>query len=186
MTGKAESVQGTRWGRIVASIGAVAGVALTFTALFDWFQGKVDTPPPAHIAANLVRAELQPVRETLGEYLRDQGQDPGDLTADPLRQLGLVFVIEVRLRGGRGDEMPLRWQMYHGTGRRVPGKTYRQSPFGFVPRNQDHQRTAPVWVPYPPEPGRYFVRFTVLNNKGETVDELSTKPFRITRVPGVP
>jgi hypothetical protein len=173
-----QTTERARWGRIVAGIGAVAGVALTLTALFDWFEGKVTTPPPKRIAADLVRAELQPVRETLGEYLVDQGQPTAPLTREQRREPGLVFLIEVRLRGGRDEEMPLRWQLYRGSGRRVPGDLYRQTPFGFIPGNQDHQRTARLWLPLPPTTGRYFVRFTVLNPKGETVDELTTKPFR--------
>jgi hypothetical protein len=178
MTRTTERTHGTRWGRIVAGIGALAGVLLTVTALFDWFEAKVTTPPPKRIAADLVRAELQPVRETLGEYLLDQGQATAGLTRAQQREPGLVFLIEVRLRGGRQEEMPLRWQLYRDSGERVPGKAYRQTPFGFVPRNQDHQRTARLWLPLPPRSGRYFVRVTVLNPKGETVDELTTKPFR--------
>jgi hypothetical protein len=174
----ATRAHGTRWGRIVAGAGAVAGVLLTLTALFDWFEGKVTTPPPKRIAADLIRADLQPVRETLGEYLVDQGRPVAHLTREQRREQGLVFLIEVRLRGGRDEEMPLRWQLYRGTGKRVPGETYRQTPIGFVPGNQDHQRTARLWLPYPPASGRYFVRFTVLNPNGETVDELNTGRFR--------
>jgi hypothetical protein len=171
----------TRWGRIGAAIGALAGVALTLTALFDWAESKVTTPPPKRIAADLVRADLQPVRETLGEYLTDQRQPTGALTREQMREQGLVFLIEVRLRGGRGEEMPLRWQFYRGSGARVPGELYRQTPIGFVPGNQDHQRTARLWLPYPPRHGRYFVRFTVLNPKGETIDELNTDAFTFRR-----
>jgi hypothetical protein len=165
---------------IVACVGAVAGILASLTGLFDWIQGKVTTPPPKRIAADLVRAELQPVRETLGEYLVDQGQPTARLTREQRHEPGLVFLIEVRLRGGRDEEMPLRWQLYRTGGRRVPGAVYRQTPFGFVPGNQDHQRTARLWLPFPPSSGRYFVRFTVLNPKRETVDELNTKPFRFT------
>ena len=167
-----------RLGGIVAGVAAVAGVLASLTGLFDWIEDKVTTPPPKRIAADLRRADLQPVRETLGEYLTDQGRPTGTLTAEQKREPGLVFLIEVRLRGGRDEEMPLRWQLYNGGGKRVPGNVYRQTPIGFVPRNQDHQRTARLWLPLPPAAGRYFVRFTVLNPKGETVDELSTDPFR--------
>jgi hypothetical protein len=181
MTQTAERTHRTRWGRIVAGLGAVAGVALTLTTLFDWAESKVTTPPPKRIAADLIRADLQPVRETLGEYLTDQGQPVGELTHEQQREQGLVFLIEVRLRGGRGEQMPLRWQLYRGSGERVPGELYRQTPVGFSPRNQDHQRTARLWLPNPPERGRYFIRFTVLNPKGETIDELNTEEFRFTR-----
>jgi hypothetical protein len=180
-----QTAERARWGRIVAGVGALAGVLLTLTALFDWFEGKVTTPAPKRIAADLVRADLQPVRETLGEYLVDQGQPTASLSREQQRESGLVFLIEVRLRGGRDEEMPLRWQLYRAGGERVPGNVYRQSPLGFRPGNQDHQRTARLWLPFPPRSGRYFVRFTVLNPKGETVDELNTKPFRFTE-PGSP
>ena len=86
----------------------------------------------------------------------------------------------MHLRGGRDEEMPLRWQLYNDGGKRVPGNVYRQTPIGFLPRNQDHQRTARLWLPLPPAAGRYFVRFTVLNPKGETIDEVNSEPFRFS------
>ena len=168
----------TRLAGIVAGVAAGIGLLASLTGLIDWVQGKVTTPPPKRIVPELVQAQLQPVRETLGEYLTDQGQPTGTLTREQQREHGLVFLVEVRLRGGHDEEMPLRWQLYRGSGERVPGNLYRQTPLGFAPRNQDHQRTARLWLPYPPRRGSYFVRFTLLNPKGETIDEVNTKPFR--------
>ena len=140
----------TRLTAIVAGAGALACMLASLTGLFDWVEDKITAPPPKRNVPELVAAELQPVRATLGEYLTDQGRPAGALTREQQSEQGLVFLIERRLRGGHDEELPLRWQLYRGSGERVPGDLYRQTPFGFAPSNQDPQRTARLWLPYPP------------------------------------
>ena len=172
-----------RTARIVAGLSTLTVLLIGLTNLFDWAEKKVEDPRPTTIAPDLVSAELQPQRETLGDYLSHIGQSPEGVPPEERSQEGLVFAISVRLQGGEGEEMPLRWQMYESSGRRVPGEEYRQTPIGFKPENQDHSRTVSLWVPYPPKPGRYFVQFALLDARNEPHDELNTKTFELSEIP---
>jgi hypothetical protein len=170
-----------------AAGGAVA-VLVGVTTLVDWVQGKIDDPPPppppATIDPRIEKAELQLRNERLIDYLRDTNQPTGGLTRREREERGLRFVVRVRLRGTQGAPMPLRWQMYDERAGRLRDPIYSQSPVTFTPTNQDHARTVPLWLPYPPKTGRYVVRFALLDPKREPLDDVAVR-FAVGKVPAL-
>jgi hypothetical protein len=100
-------------------------------------------------------------------------------TPEQLRQTGTIFALRIQLRGERGTRFPLRWYMTDAdSGTRLPGRSYNQEPAVFQPRNDNHSRTWPVWIPDPPDPGRYRVTFMLDNAKHEPVAQKVTPVFR--------
>jgi hypothetical protein len=105
-------------------------------------------------------------------------------SAEQLRELGYVFTVRVRIRGERGQRLPLRWSMYaRPSRRRLPGPAYNQLAVTFVPAASEHARTWPVWVPRPPTAGRYFVRFVLFDLDGRPVDTRDSAAFEYAPPP---
>jgi hypothetical protein len=181
-----------RWWRrlrpatLVGVIGAVVALLVGLTALVDWIAKRTSDPPPAHIDAQIVSAKALNYDVPLIAHLRDNGEPTRGLTPTEAHQLGRIFSVRVRLRGNLGREIPLRWWMFERdseTARPVlPRSLYAQTAGRFEPQSQDHSRTVELWLPYPPEPGVYFVRFALLDEKKRPYD-LTTAPFRVPRVP---
>jgi hypothetical protein len=172
----------------LAATGGVIAVLVSLTTLFDWFESKVvdpPAPPPKTIDARIEEADLQLQNERLVDYLRDTNQDVTGLTASEKNEKGLRFVVRVRLRGQKGTPIPLQWQLYNERiGERLRDPIYSQSPVTFTPSNQDHARTVPLWLPYPPEPGRYVVRFALLDRKRQPLDDV-TVDFAVRKIPAL-
>ena len=171
--------------QIFAAASALVAVLVSLTALFDWVGGKVVDPPtrpPKTIDARIEEAELQVRNERLIDYMRDINLDVSELTPMEEQEKGLRFAVRVRLRGSEGVTIPLLWQMYERTGARLGEPIYQQSPLDFTPENQDHARTVPLWLPYPPKAGQYVVRFSLLDSKRQPLDE-ATVAFSVRKVP---
>ena len=173
-----------RAAQIGAALAASVALLVGLTTLFDWFEKRTTDPPPRTIDARLVSATLAERHRTLDDYLRDTSQSTGGLTRLQTREEGLVFHVRVRLRGNDGKKMGLRWRMLHADGRTVPGAIYQQTAGWFTPANQDHARTVPFWMPYPPKPGRYVVRFTLLDGDRQPLD-IANVPFAVAEIPRV-
>jgi hypothetical protein len=179
------SRRAARWfGGVAAGIAFLVGL----TNLIDWISETLDDPaprPPPAIDARLVSLSLRDRATSLDEYLRSTAQSTKGLTNAELRELGYVFSLRVRLKGGTEREFPLLWTLHRArNGERLRGPLYNQpASVTFVPRAQDHARTWPIWIPYPPRPGSYFVRATLTDAARQPVDERDSERFT---VPGVP
>lgn len=175
-------------GQALASVGAVIGVLAGLTGLIDWFEGRAEeppppSPPPSVIDARIERAVLDSRSESLGAFLADVGQPTTGLSRRERREEGLLFSVRVRLRGNRGQPLPLLWRMYDDeTGRRVAGARYAQEAASFTPGNEDHSATVPIWAPHPPDPGTYYVRFLLVDTKRRPIGDRRTRPFTLTGV----
>jgi hypothetical protein len=151
--------------------------------LIDWFAGKLRDPEAPTIDTRIVDVHRQgPAR--LSDYLRDSNQSPKGYRPEELQQTGMVFALTIRLRGERGQRFPLRWAVVDiDRESRLPGRSFNQrpgeEPVVFQPRNDDHARTWPVWVPYPPKPGRYRVTFMLNNAKYQPVSQRSGAAFTV-------
>jgi hypothetical protein len=171
-----------RTSALVGAAAAVVGLLVGLTTLFDWFESKTTEPLPPVIDARLVAARLSGPRTTLRQHLADINQPATPYTRRELREIGLVFDVRVHLRGHQGDKMGLRWRMFARSGRRLPAHTYSQTAGWFVPSNQNHAATTPFWTPFPDAPGRYVVRFTLLDTDGRPLD-VRNVPFDVRDVP---
>ena len=137
-----------------------------------------DKPPDASpISARIVDIERQGPA-VLGDYLRDTNQPARGYTSAQLRQTGTLFALTIKLRGERGSKFPLRWYMTDADrGKRLPGPSYNQEPAVFQPRNENHSRTWPAWIPDPPRAGRYRVTFMLDNAQHQPVAQKITPVF---------
>jgi hypothetical protein len=163
-------------------VAAVVGVLVGLTSLTDWFEGKLDEPeprPPAKIDARIDDVSLTGTRESLESYLRSTGQSLRGLTERELGEPGLLFAVRVSLTGSVGERFPLRWSLRQAeTGEALPAPTYDQIGVVFTPRGREHSRRWPIWVPYPPRAGSYFLRVTLTDRKRQPVDERDSRRFR--------
>jgi hypothetical protein len=160
------------------------GLLVSITTLTDWFASKTTHPPPKQIDTRIVWAKPEGVSVTLADYLKDNGKSPAGLSREQAREEGLTFAVRVRLKGNLGMPIPLRWRMFQRNGHALADPLYRQTAGRLTPAAQDHARTVELWLPYPPVPGRYFVEFSLLDNKGQPLD-VKTAPFAVTHIPKV-
>lgn len=177
--GRRRPSHGTLLATAVALIGALVGVA----TLFDFFDRVFGHDPPATISTRIEDARLQPTRQSLGDFLREQGLPTEGLPRAELQEQGLIFLVSVHLQGNLGQTLRLRWRLYGEHGSALAGRQYDQILGKYEPAGQDHDRRAPFWLPYPPRPGRYHSRFTLIDGKGKPSDDLTSEPFVIKRVP---
>jgi hypothetical protein len=191
---KAEPADGAsslrrRLSTAVAATAGVVGLLVGLTTLVDWIGDKLDDPqppPPPEIDNRIAGLRVRGTGETLEDYLRDTGQSLRGLSDRRLREEGVTFVIRVRLKGAVGERFPLRLTVYNReSGERLGGGIYDQVVATFTPSSRNHARSVPLWMPYPPQRGEYFVRATLTDAKRRPVDERDSPPFEVTEVPSL-
>jgi TIR domain len=154
----------------------VAAIVVGLVVLWPSLRSQGHSPPV--IDARIANIEQQGPA-VLRNYLSDTSQSRRGYTPEQLRQTGTIFALRIQLRGERGTKFPLRWFMTDAdSGTRLPGRSFNQEPAVFQPRNDNHSRTWPVWIPDPPDPGRYRVTFMLDNAKHEPVAQKVTPVFR--------
>lgn len=176
-----------RFSQAVAAVTATVGLLVGITSLIDWTRRVDSDPPPApEIDARISSVELRSRNEPFEDYLVGTGQSTDGLTSTELAEEGLVFAIRVRFKGSTEAEFPTRWSLYDARRRApLPDNLYTQAVETFTPRGPDHARTWLQWVPYPPEPGRYFLRVTVTDRKRRPAASRDSRTFLIARIPRV-
>lgn len=163
--------------QLLGALGALVAVLAGMTSLADWITGRLGASTPATIDARILAADRQGP-ETLGAYLADTNQSLRGYTPAQLRQNGIVFALRIKLTGEKGQTFPLRWFIVDADrGERLAGRSYNQEPVVFRPRNDNHSRTWPVWVPYPPKPGRFRATFLLDDTKHQPVAQKTTRAF---------
>jgi hypothetical protein len=151
-------------------------VTLALLGLFIvlWPSLKV----PGKVDARIEKVTSRNVAEPLSDYLDETRQSTRRYTAAQLRQPGYVFNVSVRIIGQRGKKFPVRWSLYRRPEARIPGPSYNRIAGDMRPESADHASTWPVWVPYPPHRGTYFVRFTLEDHRNRPVSEHDSRAFR--------
>jgi hypothetical protein len=163
----------------IAAAGVVIGTLTAATGFFDWVMRTASPASPPAIDARLEAVRERNHSETLGDYLRETRQPTHAYSRAQLDQPGEVFALRLRIVGEEGKRLPLRWAVYHSNGQlRLRGPIYNQVAAMVEAHSQDHARTWPVWVPAPPRPGAYFVRFTLQDEQQQPVDERDSPSFR--------
>lgn len=164
--------------KLLAACGALIALLVSMTTLVDWVTKQLKKPPAATIDTRILAADHQGPQQ-LGAYLADTNRSTRGYDPVQLRQLGIVFALRIKLVGEKGQIFPLRWYIVDAeAGERLPGRSYNQEPAIFRPRNNNHTRTWPIWVPYPPKPGVFRVTFVLNDAKHEPVDQRTTQPFQ--------
>ena len=167
--------------QVFGVVAALVGLLVGVTALVDWIGEQTDDPKPEAIGASFTSVPtLQLPHDRLSTYLLDTGQELSRYSSEQLREEGMRFTVDVQIQGLQGEEIPLRWRVYTEGGRPVSNENFEQSPVAFTPENQNHSGSAEVWVPYPFRPGRYVVRFTLVDPEdpeGEPLRVSQPVPF---------
>ena len=166
-----------------AGLAALVGFLVGVATLVD-FAGRLDSedPPPAAIDARVSGVDLTTTRQPYEDYLRATNASLAGLPEADRKEKGLVFAARVRFTGGQGDRYLLRMAVFNSrTGRPLPAYTFKVAE--FTPQAQSHGREWPVWLPYPPRRGTFFVRATILDQQKKPVDEQDSERFRVKRVP---
>lgn len=165
---------------VVAAAGVVIGVVAGGLQLVDWLESRLDNPPPASRSARITSVQQRSAAEPLGNYL-DEIRPEQKSKFDPaaLTERGYVYNVTMNIEDVVGRDFHLKFTMHRaGSGARLREPIYNYTAGGVSPESPKHVRTWPFWVAHPPGPGRYFVRFTLTDDKDELVDERSSKPFR--------
>jgi hypothetical protein len=175
--------------QIFGGVASVAALLATLTTLIDWSAKTLDEPAPppaARIDTRISNVALRDRQMPLVDYLNSTSQSTSGLTRAELREPGLVFSVAVRLRGGVDESFPLVWTLHRqGSGAPLRAPIYNQpASVTFTPRARDHSRAWPIWVPYPPSSGTFFLRATLTNERQEPVDERESEPFLVAEIPG--
>ena len=119
-----------------------------------------------------MRVTSRDAAEPLRLYLSETSQSLHGYSKPQLEQRGYTFNVSVRIIGQRGKKFPVRWTLYRRDPEtRIEGRAYNQIAGDMRPASNDHASTWPVWIPYPPRAGTYFVRFTLEDQRRRPVSE---------------
>jgi hypothetical protein len=171
--------------RIGATTAAVLAGLASLTSVIAWLQSQVKSKPVPPISSAITAARLSSEHEPLGDYWRSIHKPMSMLTKEEQAEEGLLFAVKVKLRGAPGSARLLYWSMHKASGARLKGPAY--NPKGpaakFTPESRAHAGGGPVWTPYPPRRGSYYVRFTLFDANRKPVDERKTPVFHLSSVP---
>ena len=187
--------QPIRWARVARAkrryrlVAILGTIALTLTLATAALFAKTVLDPDFEVPlfeASIVEPSFggAPGQQRLGEYLHDMGLPTTGMSRRERRELGLVFAVRIRAKGAAGTRFRVRWSMYEADSRtRLRAALYQQAALLWQAEAPDHSRTFRMWVPYPPRPGRYFLRYQLEDASGEPVAVSNTKVFKIRWVP---
>jgi hypothetical protein len=162
---------------VVAGLGVVVGALAGTIALLHEAFGLFVSDPPASIDARIDKVVQTRSRMPFGEYLGEAKLPRSSFSREQLAQPGYEFTVTVTITGRIGKELPLRWRMFRKPESPLPGPLYDREAVGFEPKGAKHSNSWPVWVPYPPKRGTYYVRFTLDNPNGLPADQRDSAAF---------
>jgi hypothetical protein len=159
--------------KLAAAIGAIVALAAGVLGLVSWFFPDAKPKPRAPTNAGLEMLDFQK-HVTLGRYLRSIGATKTRYTAAQLARDGIVATVKADNVSGvkRAD---LYWTMRDAAsgGELADDHYVHQLAAHFKIRTTGDSGGRAFWVPAPPQPGRYFVRFE-LDAAGGTI--LASQP----------
>jgi hypothetical protein len=158
-------------GAIAGAIGAVVTLAVLVVPRLGC--GPTCTQDPAVVE----QIELEP-GVTWRQYLEEIGSKnaTGNLDAP-----GTIVHPNLVLTGYKGDRIPVTWTLFHATGTvvKAPGFTNRLA-YAIDSERCNEPVSQPIWVPEPPQAGRYFVRLSVYDRPGGVVVHTSKASARFS------
>lgn len=158
----------------LASLGVVVGAIAATIALFGDVTKLFKGEPPTVIDARIERVVQTRARMPFGDYLREVRLPSSSFNSAELAQHGYEFNVTVTISGRIGKELPLRWKMFRRPETPLPGPIYDREAVGFEPAGTTHSDSWPVWVPYPPDSGTYYIRFTLQDERGLPASQLDS------------
>lgn len=166
-----------------AGVAATVGVLASLVGVLSYIDDKRSDPPPTGSSQlSILDTDLFDPAEPLGDFLRKQSLSTKGYTPAELRQRGYSFLVTLRGEGPVGTRLRLRWRLRVEDGDPVPGTQYDQIASDFKSSALRQEVKTPVWLPDPPAPGSYVVRFTFerLDGRGTPVgfaDQRDSDPF---------
>jgi hypothetical protein len=161
----------------IAGLGVIAGALAGTIALFHDVLGLFASDTPASIDARIDKVVQTRTRMPFGEYLDETKLPRSSFSKEQLAQHGYEFTVTVTITGRVGQELPLRWRMFRKPETPLPGPIYGREAVGFEPKGEKHSNSWPVWAPYPPRRGTYYVRFILDDPNGLPADQQDSPTF---------
>jgi hypothetical protein len=168
----APAARRSRWRAIAMPVVALALLAAAGLLVVP---GLRDDPP---IAGTITKLDLRK-NQRFAQYVSDTRQPSTRYTDGDLEKVGNVVTVFVQLRGYKNEELHVDWSLFDAdTGEQIPGPEFNQvDTLQFTPRSDDHAGTGKLWVPLPRRDGRFFVRVSLIDRRGQTVNERDSQAF---------
>jgi hypothetical protein len=92
---------------------------------------------------------------------------------------GYIVSFDIEVVGYRGRNASLIWSLYDAeTNQRVAESGTREQPVMDIPVEYATDRaSADVWIPGPEQPGRYYARLELYNDRQTRIASVSSEPF---------
>jgi hypothetical protein len=163
--------------KLVVALGAIVTLIAGVLGLVAWFFPDAKPKPRAPTDAKLEILDFQK-HVTLGRYLRTIDKDASGFSAGQLARDGVVVTVKaVGVSGVKRAD--LFWTVRDSaSGSDLADAHYvHQLAARFRIRTAGDSGGRPFWVPAPPQPGRYFVRFELSAPDGTILASTPTGPF---------
>ena len=181
-----DSSPGAHVSKLIASVGGAIALIVGVGTIVGWvhFSHPKSTDvfirPPRVTELTLKRSRLS--YAAYRRQLKGAAELAFPISAQP-DDLGLQLEAELVVENRAGERFSLRWRMYETrTGGQVKGPDY-DSQVAFRTAFRMWTASFPVWVPYPPRKGSYFVTLSVLDENGQPISHRNSQRFTIVREP---
>jgi hypothetical protein len=144
---------------VITAIGGLIGVA---TAVYE-LREKLRPPP--------IEASITPSKDFLLDVRWPSYRaDNPDVKPGPgaTNQYGIVFTVEVELKGLSGKTAVLRWRVLDGDGAPQGSPAWVPLQIELQPDQQTWSVTRQIWAAPPPQVSRFRLEFSIDDHEGTT------------------
>ena len=165
--------------KLAAAIGAVVGLIASILGLVTWFWPDAKPKPRAPTDAALKMLDFEK-HVSLGHYLRGIHKTNTPYSRAQLARDGVVATVKaVGVSGVKRADLYWTVRDAAGGGELSDDHYVHQLAGHFRIRATGDSGGGPFWVPAPPQPGRYFVRFELDAPNGTILASEPTEDFVI-------
>jgi hypothetical protein len=132
--------------------------------------------PPSDTGTGQI-SDVRVVRPvTFKTYYQDLGLNPGTLSPQTLKTIGVMVVFHYEVKGFAGKKLPLRWDLHDA---QTNDLVDRDRSISLTPSTNDDGGTWYMWVRMPRTGRRYYVVGTLYQPSGLVpVADFQTSKFR--------
>jgi len=163
--------------KIAGSVGAVVVLLTGIVGLVYLLWPNPSPPPPPRKAAMKIEQTFPDT--TLADFLAETGQSTEDHSSAELDQVGNEYYINIAVEGLRNRSAKIVWNL-HDVSELPPNEQtnwIHQLLDTIEPPADDFERTAKVWIQYPPVEGKFFAVIEIEYPDYVTLRSLRTSSF---------
>ena len=169
--------------KVFGALAALVALIASAVALYFVFRPN-DKPRPTPPGAEVTLGRLSEVaRVPLGIFFDLAGRSElrASYTPQQLRAMGIYYALPVRLDGLRGVNTQLIYSLYNvADGSAVTDWVHQGAGKVKSPRDK-FSYVAKLWIPWPPQSGKYFAIVEVDSLLNESLALIRTPPFTTGR-----